>query len=704
MNPINPEHKKKYLRILLGFSIVLIIIGAWEIALAITKFAPKIPALIQKKTINIESESSAPEKDQSATKNSIFERTPKDISLQRYASCQALNESIKSNNDDYESLNTAREMQGAGLSAPSAESPTNQELAAELKSSDFSGTNVQVKGVDEADIVKTDGKYIYTYSQAKKHISVVDALPPEKMGTISTIPYTNDRVSQMFLDGKKLAVFGTRYPKNQNLNRILIPTSDVIDTNPQELMSETAEKNAGDRRILPPQKPTYPLTAESFMDIWDVSNPSDPKQVRSIGFEGNYVTSRLYNGTVYVALNATARYYPQATDDSSEGLIPRLHDSVVNSGELRSISRCDQIEYFNPIHDNRYFILAAIPTQNDGAINTRTILGYSENVYMSQDNFYIARQEKNSPLVRHITNNNLPDGVSYDTTGSAPDTRNTPSTTINKFALYKGKIYYQGDVSVPGTVLNQFSMDEYNGNLRVATTLGYNANDWRNALYVIDKDLQQIGQIEKLAPGEKIYSARFMGDRAYLVTFRQVDPFFVLDLENPRAPKVLGKLKIPGFSQYLHPFGNDRVIGVGKVADEYGRPGGVKLALFDVSDLTSPKEVDVVEIGGAGTTTEVLTDHKAFLFDAKKQLLVLPITLMENYRPAFQGAYVFRATKDGFEYRSRLAHTIKPSLINNQGYTVRRSLYIGDVIYTISGMKAFAHRLGDLVSLGDTDL
>ena len=244
-------------------------------------------------------------------------------------------------------------------------------------------------------------------------------------------------------------------------------------------------------------------------------------------------------------------------------------------------------------------------------------------------------------------------------------------------------------------------MDEYDGNLRVATTTNaYDGTSYMsNNVYVLDKGMKEIGDLEKIAPGEKIYSTRFMGDRLYMVTFKQMDPFFVIDVSNPHKPKILGELKIPGYSDYLHPYDSTHIIGVGKQTTENQWGGatakGVKIALFDVSDVSDPKLVDKFEIGEAGTDSEALRDHRAFLFDKNKGILVIPIKEMA-YVPVIKpgyttmgyqywdGAYVFSISPTkGIDVKGTIEHGS-----GMEGYygtnAVRRSLYIGNVLYTIS--------------------
>jgi len=255
---------------------------------------------------------------------------------------------------------------------------------------------------------------------------------------------------------------------------------------------------------------------------------------------------------------------------------------------------------------------------------------------------------------------------------------------------------------------------------------------------VLDESLNVVGKIEDIAPGEKIYSVRYAGNRAYMVTFKKVDPLFVIDLSNPQAPGILGKLKIPGYSDYLHPYDEHHLIGFGKDAVEVaseagglGRAGdttayyqGMKLALFDVSDVANPKELFTEHIGDRGTDSELLYNHKALLFSKERNLLAFPVTVMEvkdkGNKPedamkygefAFQGAYVYQLDlTNGFQLRGKITHMTDEELLK-AGQTwvpynrnVERALYIGDTLYTASQGLIKANDLNSLKEIGSLKL
>jgi len=301
-------------------------------------------------------------------------------------------------------------------------------------------------------------------------------------------------------------------------------------------------------------------------------------------------------------------------------------------------------------------------------------------------------------------------------------------TLIYRIKLDQEKIVVMSEGTVSGYVLNQFSMDEYNSYFRIATTVWTNGNS-TNSLYILDMNLNVVGKLEDLAPGEQIYSARFMGDRCYVVTFRNIDPLFVIDLSDPTAPTVLGQLKVTGYSGYLHPYDENHIIGIGKET-EYGAKEdfswyqGVKISLFDVSDVSNPVELAKYEIGDRGTDSPVLWDHKALLFNKEKNFLVIPVLVAEMNPSQYegevpdwaygeyvwQGAYVFDISLDGLELRGRITHMEDDTLVNGgyyyyySGYTVQRTLYIDNVLYTISAMKVKMNNLETLAEINEIDI
>jgi uncharacterized secreted protein with C-terminal beta-propeller domain len=366
-------------------------------------------------------------------------------------------------------------------------------------------------------------------------------------------------------------------------------------------------------------------------------------------------------------------------------------------------------------------ITAAIPL-NDSTkdISRNVIVGNSENIYASEQNLYVASTDWS--------------GGYYPSPAY-----NSSNTKLYKFALENGKISYSSEGLVPGTILNQFSMDEFRGNFRIATT----QNDWvmgknkmSNNVYVLDSGLKTLGKLENIAPGEKIYSTRFLGNRGYMVTFKSIDPLFAFDLTNPRAPKILGELKIPGYSDYLHPYDENHLIGFGKDVDPaeaeknpdfiyYTAVKGFKMGLFDVTDPAKPKEMFKEIIGDQGSYSELLYNHKALLFDKAKNLIAFPISVTQNCAIAnncqltanypttnFIGAYVYGLDlQNGFKLKAKITHLNdqESSDLLKNGYgnwekSIQRILYIGDTLYTVSQGAVKANALSDFRELKMIDL
>ena len=298
------------------------------------------------------------------------------------------------------------------------------------------------------------------------------------------------------------------------------------------------------------------------------------------------------------------------------------------------------------------------------------------------------------------------------------------NTTIYRIQVEGSNLTCAATGKVPGHERNQFSMDEYDGYFRIETMTWTQDSTTQTNLYVLDMNLSIVGALEGLAPGENFHSSRFMGDRAYFVTFKKTDPLFVIDLSQPTNPTVLGELHIPGYSDYLHPYDETHLIGVGKhtvEADEgdFAWYQGIKMSLFDVSNITNPVQMDTVIIGDRGSDSPALYDHKAFLFDRSRNLLVIPILEAEidesKYPggvpssaygdPIWQGAYVYDLSLfHGFIQKGRITHLSSGTSIYEDSYWIKRSLYIEDVLYTISSSKVALNVLDDLSSILEIEL
>lgn len=552
---------------------------------------------------------------------------------------------------------------------------------------DYSGTNIQVEGVDESDIVKTDGSYIYEVTN--KCVAIIKAYPAVNMELESTIKFDDDNFypGELYVDGNYLVVTGQTYKTEEW--RIPYGSSSLpyYESTPYYC-------NIGIVKIM----------------IYDISDRKNPKEIRNAQIEGNLMSSRKIGSKLYLVSNSYVDYY--LLQQGIRDLTPSYYDSA-DSLEPCKVS-LEDVKYFpDSVCDN--FMTVGVIDVNNGEMKVDTYLGSGQNIYASIDNLYVA-VTKFQPVKNPVPINDskisivAPINLSQD-------------TVLYRFSLNDGaKCAAKGEV--PGRILNQFSMDEYDGCFRIATTTG---ETWmngeyasKNNMYVLDENLNISGKIEGIAPGEKIYSVRFMGNRGYMVTFRTVDPLFVIDFSSHDNPRILGSLKIPGFSDYLHPYDENHIIGFGKdtieipIKDEKGKSVdtrayylGMKIAIFDVTDVTNPVEMYTVKIGDRGTDSDLLYNHKALLFSKEKNLLAFPVNLYElqqNQTPLnsmnqfpeygvfkYQGAYVYDISLEkGFILKGTITHMSEDeykksgSECYDENDKVSRILYIGDTLYTVS--------------------
>ncbi|RMD45374.1 winged helix-turn-helix transcriptional regulator [Candidatus Pacearchaeota archaeon] len=568
---------------------------------------------------------------------------------------------------------------------------------------DFSKTNVQVKGVDEADFVKTDGKNIFVISNGK--LKIVKAQPPRDAKILSTIDFgKNFYPEELFIEGGRLLVFGSRYFENM---------ARLLDSKGLGALPSSISINSG---------------SFVFVRLYDISDPENPKLLKETEFEGTYLASRKVDGYAYFVINTPALLLEKS---KCRDLVPLFAEknSNVEKSDLAPIGRCTDIGYVLPEPSSSFITFASISLNDENEkVQKETILGDANEIYASKNSFYIAQTKypaypTNPPMMADSQDENLGRPVKINESSAVLE---GPKTIVSKFSFIKGKINFVEAVEIEGSLLNQFSMDEFGGNFRIVTTVskGTIGNEKiSNRLYVFDENLKELGRLENLAPGEMLYSARFMGERAYLVTFKEIDPLFVIDLSKPESPRVLGRLKIPGFSNYLHPIDDTHIIGIGKEVDEkvdadkasdnavyYTAVKGLKISIFDVSDVSHPKEMFKKVYGDRGTESIALTDHRAFLFDKKKELLVLPIQIAkiekqrsefgdyEVMKTAFNGAYVFNINlKDGIVLKGNVSHSnLKNREFYDYGESILRSLYINDVLYTISNSFVQLNNLENL--------
>jgi len=530
---------------------------------------------------------------------------------------------------------------------------------------DYSKTNIQVEGVDEADIVKSDGEYIYLAIDSR--LVIARAYPPEEARILCELELEGN-IEGLFINGDRLAVL---------------------------------ENGGSVYGIWREDSSSFSNEVKTSVKVYDVADRENPVLEREVSVDGYYVSSRMIGEYVYLIASGSA----WIGDDNVS--LPRIY----GDGGTVEIQPAEIWHSETPDNGYGFTTIMSVNIMNDDEepVHETLLLGSASTIYVSPSNIYVTFTD-----------------WSGDST----------KTGIHRIHIDEGQIEYHATGEVPGTLLNQFSMDESGEYFRVATN-AWNASALEarqtNNVYVLDQNLDIYGRLENLAPGEQIHSARFMGSRCYLVTFQQVDPLFVIDLTSPSAPEVLGDLKITGYSEYLHPYDENHLIGVGKETDA-GLYQGVKISLFDVSNVANPKEIAKYEIGDRGTDSPVLYDHKALLFDRVKNLLVLPVSVAEidpsQYpgelpswaygETVWQGAYVFDISLErGLELRGKITHCSNKKLSPGSSSapwssyfdaetfyqcSIERSLYIGEVLYTFSDQKIGMNDLETLAEIGEIDL
>jgi uncharacterized secreted protein with C-terminal beta-propeller domain len=592
--------------------------------------------------------------------------------------------------------------------------------AAGVGSPDYSQTNIQVAGVDEPDFVKNDARYIYVISGST--LTIVDAYPASSASILSKTEI-EDTPREIFVNGDRLVLLKTG-------------SSDLSESDMQQ-GSDTSAKMA-----IMPRYPYYRSAPVTHAVFYDISDRARPKQLKEYTIDGDYINARMIGNTVYLLSRESV--YPY----NDRIIVPAIRENA------KVVVTPDVYYFDNPELLYDFTTVTSFDTGNGATKDAKTYLVGSGNIlYVSTDAIYVSYQKYNNiyrpmrGLVEPaIGVAQIPGGAGSSapvSVSSIAEDFNTMSeadkqaaiaelksgeqeairkkeidqstTIIHKIGINNGAITYKANGAVPGYLKNQFAMDEYNGNLRVATT----SDVWTtrgqyeyNNVFVLDSAMKTIGSLTHIAEQEKIYSTRFIGDRLYMVTFKRIDPFFVIDLATPTNPKILGKLKIPGYSDYLHPYDKNLIIGIGKetTANDWGGVStqGLKLALFDVSDVEHPRQVGKVEIGDAGSDSAALSDHRAFLFDKAKNLLVIPARVVnqnaipkdkmsDDQSQIWYGAYVFGVNPDtGFVLRGTVEHGTGGTMYYYYGSSqneVKRSLYISDTLYTLSSKKILANPL-----------
>lgn len=531
-----------------------------------------------------------------------------------------------------------------GIMAAPAEAIVEETVVEEVAvapDNDYSKTNTQVEGIDEADIVKTDGKYIYVLK---------DNYPDKQLVILSANGKDSAVISKTNLGQKDYGVFYENEMYLTDKYAVLLTNRDFSGN--------------------------HYLAAE----MYDISDPASPKLMNTLGQEGYYNTSRMVGNTLYVLTNYSVSRYNLGSESDYDSYIPHLY----KNGTVELISP-KNIVLPPEITERTYTIITAYNLETGAIAGTKAMVIPVDTVYMSAENLYLADEVYYNDTLDQYT----------ESVYTVTETVSGRRTTIYKMSLADpSNIVTKAVGTIDGTLLNQFAMDEYKGNLRVVTThssssrkvyvdekMGFTNTIWQdsqqtNGLYVFNETMDVVGSITGLAEDERVYSVRFTGDVGYFVTFRETDPLFAVDLSDAKNPKILSELKIPGFSEYLHPYADGLLFGLGQDADER-RTNGVKLSMFDTSN-----PYDVTEKHKLLTEADYSTagsNHKAVFVSAKHGLIGFP-------------------TEDGYSlFGYDAAKGFEP--VANIGFTCSwrdsRAMYVGENLYIVTRDAAVVMDIGN---------
>ena len=541
---------------------------------------------------------------------------------------------------------------------------------------DYSKTNIQVEGVDEADIIKTDGDYIYSISENK--VVITNVKNSKKIKIESTI--TN----------------GSSIPMD------LIVYKDTLVVISSNEVKSYYEQN-------------------TLVSIYDIRTKSKPKLEKSFELKEPYYTTRCIDGQLYVFSKGYLR-------ESNK----KIERTYIEDSKTKEIS-LNQIKYIKDDPSVIQTLIAEVNLNAPRDVRVNSFLMDISNAYVSKNNIYLLNDDYDTDRVKISSLFSWKGVIGFF---ESLDYNYEPKTKIYKFEMHKSKgVVLKNTAKVDGSIVNQYSLDEKDDYLRIALETNEGTR-----IAILDYRLKLVGETEKVASGERMYASRFMGNKAYLVTYKNTDPLFVVDLSNNKKPKVMGELKIPGYSTYLHPYDETHLIGIGMdteeeiIRDDDGRVinnwttiTGMKMCLFDVSDINNPKEVAKTTIGDRRTVSAVLTNPKALLFSKKKNLLAIPVNNYDedvyiessdtyeeeeysyyNYNKPYvaEGYFVYNINlKDGFNLKGIINHEkIKTRYSYYSNSRLLRGLYIDNNLYTVSEGYIKVNDLKDLKEINSLNI
>ena len=471
--------------------------------------------------------------------------------------------------------------------------------AAREENHDYTETNVRTQGVDEGDIVKTDGEYIYSYVADTETINIYK-VDEGKFSMESFINVTSD-----IMEGRELYINGDRL--------IFLGNSDYNYYGDLDLDSVTA--------------------------IYDISDRKNPKELEVLHQDGYLSTSRLVDGILYT-FSYKYVYTNDCEEDDIETYIPQVEDVVIADEDLV----VPETSY-----SNGYVVATSVKVDDAKYVQKHAFMVPDNTLYMSTDNIYFSVNEYDWRNFSYMN-----------------------STRILKVSYDEGRLQVEGQGAVPGNLHDDYSIDEYDGYLRLVTT--YYNNGTYNALYILDGDLKRVSVIKRIAEGEEIQSARFMGDKVFFVTFRNTDPLFSVDLSNPNKPEIVGFLELPGFSAYLHPYSENLLLGIGYEGDSAGLTGGIKMSMFDISDASDVKEIDKYVIEDADMAS-VIDNPNTLMHDKKDGYIGFAVS---GYMDS-ETKYMVYDYEDGFD--EKLEFRIPNSSWDEMAYL--RGVVIDGYLYVI---------------------
>ena len=514
----------------------------------------------------------------------------------------------------------------------------------------YTGTNVQVQGVDELDRVKTDGTHLFV--STRDSVALIDAYPPNSTAVLSTLAFPNGQV--LGLEGA------------QDRLMVLVQTGSW----------------AGAIELL----------------LYDTSNLASPVLMQNVTIAGSFVGARMADGHVYAVIQQ-----PSYTLDGQGNATAAM--PMASQGGVQSELPPSSVYYTNNTAQISFYTMIPSISMSSGKESLVSVLtGPSATIYVSTSSIYVAYTNYLDLYdVDGVPGNAWSGGVI-----SPQMVMQSQNSTVLRASYSNGTVTVARAGVVPGTVLNQFSMDEYNGYFRIATSRFATVDGVATTsddVYVLDQGMNQVSALQNIAPGENIYAVRFTGDVGYVVTYQQIDPLFVISFKDITKPVILSALKVTGYSDYLHPLAGGYLLGIGKESVQASDGNfsyylGLKISLFKVYENGSSAQVAKLDIGDRGTDSPALSDHLAFTYDPTRNVTVIPLTLClvsgnQTYEggipafgnPVWQGVYVVKVNSAGLTVLGRVSQYPAGQNVGdypNDSLSIDRSVIIGDYLYTIS--------------------